>query len=331
MLPCGQSKPPGIETITIFSSSIECFASMLFLEEDPGKTRLRVSVAIESNVVPAWVAELVRQLRRVTFVTLQGAFITGTAAPPAECSKSFLFKQYLRWDRQQSDQIPDPFKPVDLTAEMPDLFPIERAFEYTDVFVWLSDGVPQGELGDGRFRFLRFRPGMDDSSYFWGLYRREPVNRSAWECLEPGTRPPKAVTTGFASNEEGWSLGRNSTVPYWTAPALLLKALRLLAAGDPCLPEPQRNDADAQVTVPSKGPSNIQMAAFFGRNAVRSLRRRMMYAGREPYWFMAYRTDSKLFLPQKERFVPDGFRVVDAPADHFFADPFAITVSGRSY
>lgn len=332
MLPCGQSKPPGIEAISIFSSALECFDSMLFSEEDPGTPRLRVSVAIESNVVPAWVAELVRQLRRATFISLQGAFITGSAPSPAETSKrSFLFKQYLQWDRQHRDQVPDPFELVDLTADMADVLPIERAFARTDVFVWLTDDIPDTGIGGGSFRFLRFSPGMDESSYFWGLYRRESVNRSDWEYLEPGTWPPKAITTGFASNEEGWSLGRNSTVPYWTAPALLLKSLRLLAAGDAPFRARQGNDPEADKTQPSKGPSNIQMAAFFGRNALRSLRRRIVYAGREPHWFMAYRTNSKLFVPQNESFVRDGFRVVDAPADRFFADPFAITVARRSY
>ncbi|MFL6448873.1 MAG: hypothetical protein ACJ746_14470 [Bryobacteraceae bacterium] len=300
---------------------------------------MKVSLVLDSVAVPAWVAEVVRRLLRNPLVQIASVATTGVDPKPSE-SLPLLYRAYVQWDERRNTAKFNPLETVDLANELAGIPQISSDEIDSDLLVWLSSSQPQAlsgrTLAFGLLRFVASDPRRQNSGppYYWELFRQEPISGSAWELL-PGTGgDPFVAAEGYSATEIGWSLRLNQTSPYSKAPALLERSLYELC---------RRSPAKAREDIPPAGVArpkpagdvrctkSLRLGSFIGKNVTRSLHRRLAYRGKEPYWFVAYRSDPNRFLRRTGQFHTDGFKAIEPPEGSFLADPFLIAQNGKNF
>lgn len=296
---------------------------------------LRVVVVMDSFKAPAWVAQAISDIRAAAFVELAGLLMSETIpGRPASASKknSVLFERYVAWDKDRNCSELDPLSPVDLSSELAGIPALQWTALSADVVLWFSSRAPV-TLPSQAARFGVWFYQTDELTCFWELYDRQTTTSSRLMVLHGLESPPSVITEQFAAAETGWSLSRNRTVAHWKAPALILKSLRQLQKGlDPVAPVLNYGSSQSKPSVTAESaPSNAQMARFLAGNAARAIHRHTYHLGRKFDWFIAYRTNREKFISQTEKFNGDGFTVISAPKDHFYADPFVLEHSGRNF
>ena len=238
----------------------------------------------------------------------------------------------MAWDQSRNSSELGPLSPVDLSAELAGVPAVPWTAVSADVVLWFSSRAPVA-LPSQAARFGVWFYQTDELTCFWELYNRQAVTSSRLAVLYGLESSPSVITEQFAAAETGWSVSRNSAVPYWKASALILKSLRQIPKGlDPTMPA--LNDGAFQskpLATAGSAPSNAQMARFLAGNAARAISHHTYHRGRKFDWFIAYRTNREKFISQTERFDADGFTTIPAPKDHFYADPFVLEHGGRNF
>ncbi len=283
-------------------------------------------------------AEVVRRLRRNPLVKIES--ISLLDGKPEAPSSPLLYRLYLRWDEGRNRSQFNPHAPVDLTSDLAGIPRVSPGDMEADAAIWLSQSEPKtlstGNLACGILRFVPSDPRSRNNGppYYWELFRHEPVSGSAWELLRGTSEQAFVIEETYSSTEIGWSLRQNQITPYAKAPGLLEKSLyKLRQAAD------GHGLESLSVTVanaPPAGtrtatPKSLRLGSFIRKNVIRSVGRRIAYRNKEPFWFIAYRSDPKAFVARTEHFTAQGFRVIDAPRESFFADPFVISRGGKTY
>lgn len=299
---------------------------------------MKLSLVLDSASVPAWVAEVFRRLQRNPLVSIQ-SFSTLDSKRELG-SEPMLFRLYLQWDERRNKSKFNPLAPVDLSSELAGLPQVSPDDIQADAAIWLSDSpaeMPRGQkLTRGVLRFVPSDPRRRTSGppYYWELFHREPVSGSAWELMPGSGEQSLIVAEGYAATEIGWSLRQNQAAPYANAPALLEKSLyqlsRALSGSDLQLSKSQEGSSRLP-DIPADRRQSLRLGSFIKKNLERSIHRRAAYGRKEPFWFVAYRTNPKLFLARTGEFQRDGFQVIHAPQGSFFADPFVISHAGKTY
>lgn len=302
--------------------------------QDPG--RLRVGVVVDSyHNVSAWIASVIEDLTAADFLTIVVKLIAFPEQAPGKNSRrDWLFRKYTHWDGRRVAPAQDPLRSVaisDLLIGVPDLQNPERGGMdelrglNLDVLIWLASPEPGHAVRTvARYGVWRYSQ-ADDRAYFWELYRRNPVSASGLEVLQE--ERTALLYEGVSSTEQGWSLRQNQVVPHWRASNFLLRCLRQLHKKGHLPPVEWQVHSPA----PSPFPTNLQMTGFLLRNVARTATRRMRYANKESYWFVAYRTEQSKFLSRTEEIDLRGFQKIPAPEGHFYADPFPIQWKGQDY
>ena len=295
---------------------------------------LRVAAVLDSPEVPAWAAQVLAGIKTSNFAELVSVVIGRSVPcqpdPPCQL-KSKLFRRYLEWDKSRYPAQPDPLAPVDLSAELAGVPAVPWTAVSADVVLWFSERPPVG-LDKERARFgVWFHPTAEEAC-FWELYNGRPVTSTRLLALQGAESVPVAIAEQHAATKMGWSININKRVAYWKASFLILRSLRRVREGVPAPAQsPEENSLQQPDPAAGGAPSNTQVVQFFTRNAIRSARRHLRYRGQARHWFMAYRTDRAKFISQTEDFHPDGFQVIVAPQDHFYADPFVLEHGGRNF
>lgn len=307
--------------------------------QQQGREPLRVGIVLDSPKPPAWIAKIVQEVHAADFLH---ASIYVLELPGRVCSEacekpaSALFRFYLKQDGKRYAIEPDPLQATDLTDIFPTAPDLSKPESLGDVVLWLSAQSPDKRvLENSSIDVWRYRHGIaksdgTEADYFWELYDRNPVSTSAVETLNREGKVSAVLVESSAVTEIGWSVTKNRVAPLWKASGLIMKCLRQLHGGNgttevACDEQPGLPERKTQM------PTNAQMLRFFVRNSSRTAYRRLLYSNLEAYWFIAYRTNSEKFLSRVESFSPSGFRPIESPPGHFFADPFVWTRDGRSY
>jgi hypothetical protein len=299
---------------------------------------LRLSLVLDSAAVPAWVAEVIRRLRRNPLVSIENFSIVDANA--ALSPQPLLYRLYLEWDERRNRSKFNPLSRVDLSSELAGVPQVSPDEVQADAAIWLSSSPARVLAGQRLTRgVLRFVPSDPrrrtcGPPYYWELFHHEPVSGSAWELMPANGEQPSVVAEAYSATEIGWSLRQNQAVPYAKAPALLERSLYQLsgATATSALDDgPQQETSSSRSGNPATPAKSLRLGSFIGKNLRRSIQRRAAYRGKEPFWFVAYRSDPKLFVNRSEVFHRDGFQVIQAPEGSFFADPFVISHAGKSY
>ncbi len=277
---------------------------------------LHIEVVLDSLNPPAWIASALQTVREA------GAQLQVSIVPsPARLPLAYLFKRYLEWDGARTPGNQDPLAPVSLEL------PVGESSSLPDLVLWFSDTDPlrapyrASRLGTWFFHHGSAGVGSSRTAYFPELAAQQPV--VSIDLLQRSTPEGPAIVLGqaHAASEIGWSLSRQRVTPLWKAGMLLYSALLRHQSRAPSTPA-----VTSQTT-----PTNVDVLRFAARNLARTVHRRFRYSNKESHWFTAYRTNRQQFVAQAGRFVPRGFRPIEAPHDHFYADPFVFTWEGRTF
>lgn len=321
--------------------------------EENARRPTRVAIVLETPKPQAWIAKIVQDVCAAEFsectVYLQNND-DRALSDFGNGAGSALFRLYLRQEKKIYATELDPFRATDLVnIGLTELDVMPAGSSLADVVLWLSSrppdkqklknigcriwyyrhglpqsGLPQSDLAQGGLA----QTYSGETAYFWQLYDRDPVTVSAVVELNGDNECPAVLAESSAVAEPGWSVTANSIAPLWKASSLFLKCLTQLQNGYPerQIVEPPRNCETKRGV-----PSYAQMANFFIRNLSRTVYRRLLFLNRDVTFFVAYRTNSEHFVSRRDSFSGEGFRRIEAPQGHYFADPFVWTRNGQSY
>ena len=303
---------------------------------------LRIAIVLDSYNVSAWITAVIDDLLGANFLDVAAVVVLPPKTEgPNGSFQHWLFRKYAAWDAGSKRTLDDPLHIVDAAgrftsaseAGIPQYDSVEQLVDSAlDVLIWLASREPEPAARTiarhGVWLYQQREP-----AHFWEIYESNPVTRSALEVLHEGADAGQVVYDAYSATVQGWSWEQNHTVPYRRASGFMLRSLRRLhecdGKGLRLIDQPL--DTTERASAGSEAPSNMQVAGFLLRNAVRTVSRRVRYAGKESHWFVAYRSDRSKFISNSEGLDLRGFREIPAPDGHFYADPFLTKWQGRNY
>jgi hypothetical protein len=168
-------------------------------------------------------------------------------------------------------------------------------------------------------------------SGFWELAERSPV--SGVSLLALGRRPADAVllARGLASTDPDGCLTRNRVKPRMLGSSFVIRKLKELHEAGAV-----RGDPSAAAPLPPRpprrtNPSNLEMLRFLAPRLVAKARERLLDVPRRVQWRVAVRMDGAPSFQANGDFNTTGFRFIEAPPGHLFADPFLLRRQGQVY
>jgi hypothetical protein len=302
---------------------------------------VRVAVALDSAIVPAWIARLLSELQDADFVNVTAVLVDAEPAPSIRFGQSLLFRVYEALDYRVFKSKIDACEKVDLAAtsmldgsvsvKLSDdaAASIVRAAE-PDVFVWLARARPRRELLDSA-RFGVWAVSIDASQPYPSI---APLARAVLtdEAVVASTlhvlgadEPADDVIYRSVSAVDPHSLYRTRNPVYWKATHFVSRKLAHVYAAGAAGLHNSRPD-ESQPRRPAR-PSNSATLRFGLRLVARFVTSKLRKALYGEAWFIAYRVVRGSPSPEEA-----GTGVVVAPPrGRYFADPFVTCRGGRHY
>jgi hypothetical protein len=270
--------------------------------------------------------------------------------------KQVLYNLYTRLDVKRYSGVDHPSRPVDCSGKLAgcktiSVVPIAKGFthrfspsdleairEYNlDVVLRFGFNIIRGEiLKVPRFGIWSYHHGDNDyyrggPPYFWELYERNALSGVILQVLSEDLDAGLVLCKANLQTHLGVSLSRNRVMPYWTASFFVIRKLhelhqygwehvvqrsgfsRLVAGRKPLY----------------RTPTNTQMMRFLLSWAYRDFILMRVQRDRVVHWRVALRAGGEpLSLDH-----PDmrGFRWIESPKGHFFADPFLFERDGKTW
>ncbi len=296
---------------------------------------IRIAIVLDSVIPAAWIAAVIQSIVRDFGLQAVVVLPERKLAP----KHSYLFERYLAWDARRTSNDSNPLAAVDVSDLLSGLKVTTLASlgANIDVLLWLSETNPADFpfvsstygtwfLHHGDLTRASLTTASPWAAYFPELAGQHPVSSSYLLAITKPEERPVTLAEAHTASEIGWSLARQRTAPFWKAATLPRAALKRLG---------KRTAASALANLPARGsvhaPTNTSVLAFAARNLVRTANRRFRYGNKEAHWFVSYRTNREDFVAQRGQFSNTGFRVLDTPKDHFYADPFVLTWQNRTF
>jgi hypothetical protein len=262
--------------------------------------------------------------------------------------RAFLFRLYQRYDqRNAGPHNPEamvncaarlaPFESISVRpvrTRFVDRFPpdvIECIREHQlDVLLRFGFRILRGDiLTAARYGVWSYH--HDNSEFyrggpscFWELYEANPITGTVLQVLTEELDGGIVLQKGLFATFPGVSRARNCLQPYWGASTFVIQKLHELHqhgwgyVESRALPAVQYHGRKKLYTE----PSNKEMIRWLGPLILRKAIRR-----RRPtidHWRLAIRTAGQLEASPRARPDLSGFRLVESPKGHFYADPFLI-------
>lgn len=313
---------------------------------------LRVGLLVDSLVQPAWVRRLVQDIEASESARL-ALIIRNTASAPV-ASPGGLLERYMRLDAWAFPASPDPLTPCDLSGLLADIPVIDVVPQTTPVAAYLQDADVERLLAHHLdvalclgFRTLRGRAlsiarygvwSYDHADHaktrggppgFWEVMERHPTTEAVLRVLSDEPEAERVIYRSHSPTHR-LSVNQNRLSYYWKASTFVMRKLRELhrdgAAGlEIPSDDPATSSGRLRVT-----PTNGTMARLVGRLAGRYVMSQLRARVEYQQWALAYRlaaatTDDTPDLELHR------FRILEPPADRFWADPFAAYAGGRHY
>jgi hypothetical protein len=270
--------------------------------------------------------------------------------------RKFLFSLYERWDRRHVVPSEDPQALVDCSARFEQIAsisvtPITKRFVHRfpadaiecirekqlDVLIRFGFNILRGEiLTAAKYGVWSYHNGDNDyyrggPAYFWEVYEGNPISGAVLQILTEELDAGKVLCKGLFATCPGISQARNGSQPFWGASTFMIQKLRELHQHGW-----ERLERTAVPRAPYLGkkkiyktPSNSEMVRWLGPLLVRKSLRRFVRRPVINHWRLAIRFGARPALNSGP--VPDlrGFRWIESPKGHFYADPFLIEEGGK--
>lgn len=288
---------------------------------------IRLGILLETSAsAPAWIAELIGQIRASTFVDLAMiGQVVSTGRPMRPPMMWRLFAQLDRWVHARHD---DAFAPVPADAVLsgirrggaPELA-AASASKMLDVVLDLTGSpvahdVPTPEHGswwvDGG--------SADHPQAFWSLLRGE--HSSAARVRRLGPRGVEVIGRAYVLTDQQ-SVFRTTSAIQWKCGTLVMRALRQLH-----LERQLSGEAERATAASARWPAWPVVAWVALRIVVAFVRREWLDFGRRTTWFLALRTKNWRRLAEREG---RGFVPIVPPTGHAYADPFLFKDAEKTY
>jgi hypothetical protein len=335
-----------------------------FLNSTSRAPHLRIGVLLDgpSPTLPAYLAEVLEHIVSSNFARLELAVFNADAARLRNRTirQRGLFARYVAWDAKRIPESPDPLSEVDCARYFQDVesfsvtpiadkgfhrFPEDAVArireENLDVLVSFGSQLPGGEiLNAARYGVWSYRHGDSEHyrggpPYFWEVYEDNLISCAALQRLTDEPDAGKILYKGSFATCLGSSWVRNRVQPYWGSTTFLIQKLHQLhESGWSSL------DAEIAPQAPYRGrrkaytvPTNGQMLPWLTRLLLRTgfQRARRLIRGEElPHWTLGIRTEKN----SSGNCGPSdlsGFRWIQSPRGHFYADPFVVEHLGKPW
>jgi hypothetical protein len=272
--------------------------------------------------------------------------------------RRLLFTLYERWDRRHADPATDPIVRVDCAQRLAQydalhVDPIVRQLVHRfpdaaleriratdlDVLIHFGSHLLGGEILEAaRYGVWSYHHGDSDRygggpAYFWELVEGNPVCGAVLQVLAEGRDAGEVLYKGRFATHPGLSQVRNRVQPYWGASTFMIQKLRELhlRGWDHVKQAAVKPAADRGMQRIRSLPSNAQMVRWLVPVIANKAWRRLVRRPMARHWRIALRVGSTP-LPDSPT-PPDmtGFRWIDSPKGHAYADPFVVEEGGTHW
>ena len=320
---------------------------------------LRIGLLLDSkDQIPAFVATIVEDIKASNFARIEVLVVRKTTIEQSPQSnprphQPFLYNLYLRLDARMKPEN-DPLGLVDGTHLLADIetvdvaptgkdrrFPEDVAEKIRakdlDVLICLGVQRPFGDVLKGaRYGLWSYEYGdiefyLGGPPLFWELREKSPVSGMTLRVLsdQPGGGP--VLSKSFFATEQTLSVSRNRYNPYWGSTDLIIAKLNELhqfgweSLLDRAIEKPSYKGKRALYGTPSNRDVLSWLAPVLLKKAISyPLRKEMVQ-----HWRIACRVNGKpLFEPDAASDL-SGFRWMEAPEGHYWADPFVFEHEGK--
>ncbi len=271
--------------------------------------------------------------------------------------KKLLYDLYLKFDERKKPR-DHPRDPVDCSAMLAGVdsitvepigerfvhrFPPEAVEQVRarnlDVLIRFGFNILKGEiLSAARYGVWSYHHGDNDfyrggPPHFWELYEGNPLSGVILQVLTEELDAGLVLCKSLFATEKTISVSQNNFGPYWGANDLVIRKLNEL----------HRDGWERvkQRSVPQKPyqgkrklyrtPTNLEMARWLGPVLLKKAAARPFLRDEVQHWRMALRLKHAPLFSRESNGSLDGFRWIEAPKGHFWADPFLLEHDGRNW
>lgn len=316
---------------------------------------LRIGLLLESRrSVPAYVAKIIRDIKASNFlqIVVAGVVQKNATAAQENAKANLLYKRYLRRLDARMKPENDPLRPVDCSDLLSSIDALEVEWKgneeqfpadaiemirskQLDVLIRFGFDSIAGEIaktakfGVWSFQhsdteFYRGRP-----THFWELWERNPFSGVVLQAVTEEQSESLVLAKSLFATEQTISVSRNRYIPYWGSADLLIQKLyELHEFGwdylvETALPSASYKGKRDRYEMPTNGEMVAWLAPIL-------LKKAAAYPFRKPkvqHWRVAMRRGAvPLFEAQGDC---SGFRWVEPPRGHAWADPFLFEDEGK--
>ena len=299
-----------------------------FIEPAAPAPVLRVAVLMHAGRVPRFVLPLLDALARCSFVEMLRAEAPAPArVPPRVPDDAWLYRLYAAVvARGATDR--EPYAYVDAEERVGSWnaapVPAGRAL---DVVLDLTPGPARAELGAAaRYGLWRFEPGaadggLLDAPHMVEFLEGEPASSMRLVQHGPGPGQRALLASADASMVAGATVTASRVVAAFNAAFLPVPVLRRLhAAGATAVSAAAPAEPAGQGRRRASG--NLAVASWLARYGCRAIGNRLFRRDRVLHWRMALRASETPLYASAGADALHGFRWIDSPRGHFWADPF---------
>jgi hypothetical protein len=269
-----------------------------------------------------------------------------------------LYNAYTKWDEKKYRPASNPFTPRDCTEMLHGVrrivvHPQAKGFTHRftpadietiraselDVIFRFGFNIIRGDiLKTAKYGVWSFHHGDNDwyrggPPHFWELVERHPVSGVLLQVLSDELDAGMVLCKANVATFPGMSVTLNRVSPFWVGSLFAIRKLYelhqygweyLAARAVPNRPAPGRDRI-------YRAPDNGQMVRFLAPRIARKLVQKLVNPDPVMHWKMAIRIDRARFLSPHRKPDMNGFRWVEEPAGHFYADPFLFEKNGTTW
>jgi hypothetical protein len=328
----------------------------IFLKSVRAAPKLRVGLLFSPGNLAAPSASIIEHLLACDFVDLVAVIVAGRSpVAQAPSGEGALYRLYRWLDHAASATMARTLAPRDCAAPLSGLQPFDvdsdpeaaalvpSASQFDalatcrlDVILTLGSvpasavlakvarfGVWTGRLGDPLL-------GDERPLIFWNTIQGSAPLGVSLEAHIAGRPTPFTLASATLSLEHRFSTLRNLNGPAHVGVGLIVSKLwQLHTSGWDCVLA-KCSDGAAYAASASTVPTNWQMLAWLSKKSVRHLRHRIRLRNTREIWRVGIRRESRLEGLRAAQATED-LVWIDAPAGHYYADPFVVAHSGRTY
>jgi hypothetical protein len=268
--------------------------------------------------------------------------------------QSFAWDLYQKWDRKFFGTEDDPLAQFDCSAKLAGIpclrvQPITKGFVHRippdaiaairerklDVILRFGFNILKGEILEAaRCGIWSYHHGDNDfyrggPAHFWEIYEKNPLSGVILQVLTPELDAGQVLCKAVFATEAGISLTRNRYSPYWGTTHFVIQKLFELHAfgwdyvrGRMVPPAPFRGKRKLY-----RRPTNFEMLRWLAVEIPRKMAARMFRRPSLQHWRIALRSGGDLLADRNM----EGFRWVEGPSGHFYADPWLVKFGGTTW